>query len=123
MPDDPVHSFEIPVVDMDRAIAFHSALFGHRFDRVVVDGHVMAPFPRVEGAGASGALAKGDVYVPSLHGAIVYFSVDAIDPVLERVVAAGAEVLHPKASIGAAGSVAEVKDSEGNRIALHALAR
>jgi predicted enzyme related to lactoylglutathione lyase len=123
MRDNPVHYFEIPVTDLDRAVAFYSALFGFALERTVVDGYEMALLPRADGApGASGALAKGDVYVPSMTGAIVYFSVDDLDPVLARAEALGAEVLYPKKSIGPNGFVAEIRDSEGNRLALHALA-
>jgi predicted enzyme related to lactoylglutathione lyase len=118
----PVHYFEIPVTDLNRAVGFYSAVFGYEFERTVVDGYEMALFPRALGAdGASGALAKGDVYVPSVNGPIIYLSVADIDVVLTRATALGAEVLYPKKSIGANGFVAEIKDSEGNRIALHAL--
>jgi predicted enzyme related to lactoylglutathione lyase len=119
----PVHYFEIPVSDLDRAIGFYSMVFGYRLERTVVDGHEMALFPGADGgSGASGALAQGDVYVPSVNGAIIYFSVDDIDPVLLRATSLGAEILYPKKSIGAQGFVAEIRDSEGNRIALHARA-
>jgi len=79
----------------------------------------MAFFPRSDGApGASGALAKGDVYKPSRAGAILYFDVPDIDAVLQRAQALGAEVLYARTDIGEAGYVAEIEDSEGNRIAL-----
>jgi tripartite-type tricarboxylate transporter receptor subunit TctC len=72
--------------------------------------------------GASGALAKGDVYVPSKAGSIIYFDVPDIDPVVARAEALGARVLYPKTHTGEAGYVAEIEDSEGNRIALSAVA-
>jgi predicted enzyme related to lactoylglutathione lyase len=82
----------------------------------------MAFFPRADGEpGSRGALATGNVYVPSTSGAIIYVDVADIDPVLERAVAQGASVLFPKKHIGAAGYVAEISDSEGNRIALTAV--
>lgn len=115
----PVVHFEIPVTDMDRAVAFYEAVFGYRLTRETVDGYEMAFFPRADGrAGASGALAKGDVYRPSHDGAILYFDVPDIDAVLARAAARGARVLYAKKDIGAAGFVAEIEDSEGNRIAL-----
>jgi uncharacterized protein len=118
----PVYHFEIPVTDMDRAVRFYQSVFGYELSRQTVDGYEMAFFPRAEGmAGASGALARGDVYVPSTSGAIIYFDVPDIDPVLERAVAQGATILYPKKHIGAAGYVAEITDSEGNRIALTAV--
>lgn len=115
----PVPYFEIPVTDMDRAVAFYAAVFGYDFTRETVDGYEMALFPfDPNGHGASGALAKGDVYAPSTTGPILYFRVADIDPVLTRATAQGGKVLYPKKSIGELGYVAEIQDSEGNRIAL-----
>jgi predicted enzyme related to lactoylglutathione lyase len=115
----PVFHFEIPVSDMDRAKAFYEGVFGYRLARQEVDGYDMAFFPRVDGAaGASGALAKGDVYKPSKEGAIIYFDVPDIDTVLQRAKQRGAKILYEKKDIGEAGFVAEFEDSEGNRVAL-----
>jgi hypothetical protein len=120
-PMNPVVHFEIPVTDMDRAVRFYEAVFETHLTWQEVDGYTMAFFPRADGKpGASGALARGDVYVPSKAGAILYFDVPAIDPVLTRALAAGGKVLYPKKDIGEAGFVAEIEDSEGNRIALSA---
>ena len=117
----PVFHFEIPVNDMDRAVRFYTNVFGYELSRQTVDGYEMAFFPRdADGPGASGALAKGDVYVPSKTGPIIYFDVPDIDQVLQRAQALGAKVLYPKKFIGEAGYVAEIEDSEGNRIALSA---
>jgi predicted enzyme related to lactoylglutathione lyase len=115
----PVFHFEIPVTDIDRAVAFYEAVFGYTLTRQLVDGYEMAFFPRPDGQpGASGALAKGDVYRPSHDGAVIYFDVSDIDAVLARASARGSRVLYPKKDIGEAGFVAEIEDSEGNRIAL-----
>jgi predicted enzyme related to lactoylglutathione lyase len=115
----PVFHFEIPVTDMDRAAAFYEAVFGYPLTREMVDGYDMAFFPRADGQpGASGALAKGDVYRPSHDGPVIYFDVPDIDAVLARAATRGSRVLYPKKDIGAAGYVAEIEDSEGNRIAL-----
>lgn len=115
----PVFHFEIPVTDMDRAIAFYEDVFGYRLTHEEVDGYDMAFFPRAgEAPGASGALAKGDVYRPSHDGPVIYFDVPDIDAVIARAEARGSKVLYPKKDIGEAGFVAEIEDSEGNRIAL-----
>jgi predicted enzyme related to lactoylglutathione lyase len=115
----PVVHFEIPVTDMDRAIRFYEAVFKVELERRETDGYDMAFFPRADGRpGASGALAKGDVYKPTKGGAILYFDVPSIDAVIARAEAQGGSVLYPKKDIGAAGFVAEIADSEGNRIAL-----
>lgn len=120
--NNPVVHFEIPVTDMDRAVSFYEAVFEFRLRREKIDGYDMAFFPRTDGApGASGALAKGDVYVPSKSGPIIYFDVADIDPVLERARTKGATILYPKKHVGEAGYVAEFEDSEGNRVALSAI--
>lgn len=115
----PVGYFEIPVVDLDRAIPFYEQVFDTTLATKVIDGYRMALFPEAPGAaGASGALAQGDVYVPGKAGAIVYFAVLNIDEVLKRLHDVGGSVLYPKTSIGEDGWVAEIEDSEGNRVAL-----
>lgn len=115
----PVVHFEIPVTDMDRAVRFYEAVFGFSLRLETVDGYPMAFFPRADGQpGASGALAKGDVYVPAKTGPVLYFDVADIDATLAKAEAAGSVILYAKKDIGEAGFVAEIEDSEGNRIAL-----
>ncbi len=115
----PVPYFEIPVDDMDRAVAFYEGLLGTKLTRQKVDGYDMALFPFDEGApGATGALAKGDVYRPSKNGAILYFRVKDIRQIVAKAQAMGRPILYPVKDIGDAGFVAEIEDSEGNRLAL-----
>lgn len=115
-----VSYFEIPVSDLDRAARFYESVFGVALERAEIDGNQMANFPFDESApGITGALAKGDSYVPGRQGARVYFSVTSIDATLARAISAGGRVLYPKTSIGELGHVAEFEDSEGNCIALH----
>jgi predicted enzyme related to lactoylglutathione lyase len=112
--------FEIPVLDLDRAIAFYSAVFETTLSREEIDGYDMAMFPvEDEGFRASGALVKGDVYIPSVEGCFLYFGVESIDETIERAIANGGSEMYPKKSNGELGWVAEIKDTEGNRIALH----
>lgn len=114
-----VRYLEIPVSDIDRAVAFYEAMFEVKLERATVDGYSMAHFPSVSGrVGADVTLAKGDVYVPSKVGAIVYFHVADIDAVISRAKAHGARVLYAKKEVSPGTWVAELEDSEGNRIAL-----
>lgn len=114
----PVSYFEIPVTDMDRAIAFYEAVFELSLRWPVIDGNEMALFPYDEqGQGATGALAKGMSYTPSTSGPRIYFSVISIEETLDLAVEAGGRVAYPKTSVGDFW-VAEFDDSEGNRIAL-----
>lgn len=114
-----VFFFEIPVLDLDRAVAFYEQVLQVQLRRTEIDGNDLAFFPdsSAEG-GATGALASGDSYRPSLDGTRIYFDVDDIDAALTRAVAYGGAVLYPKTSIGELGHVAEFADPEGNRIAL-----
>ncbi len=120
----PVGYFEIPVSDLERAVGFYSTVFQVVLERAVIDGYEMALFPlHPDAPGAGGALARGDVYVPGKAGPVLYFTVPRMDIVLARATKIGAKVLYEKKSIGEHGFVAEIEDSEGNRIALHEPAR
>ncbi|MEW6711862.1 MAG: VOC family protein, partial [Candidatus Riflebacteria bacterium] len=103
-------------------IAFYNAVFDYPFERVNIDGNEMALFPASDKAsGITGALAKGDSYIPGKQGSRIYFSVVSIKETLHKVKQAGGEVLYPETSVGNYGSVAEFEDSEGNCIALHSV--
>jgi uncharacterized protein len=116
----PVFYCEIPVKDIDRAVAFYSAVFEFALERQSIDGNEMALFPYNPGVeGATGALARGESYTPSRDGARVYFSTSDMDATLGRAIHAGGKILYPKTDVGDYGFVAEFEDSEGNRIALH----
>jgi uncharacterized protein len=116
----PVFYFEIPVTDMDRAVVFYEEIMGLKLDRQIVDGYEMALFPFADGApGATGALAKGDVYQPSKDGAIIYFQVHDIKSTVEKAQRLGRPILYPIKDVGDAGFVAEIEDTEGNRLALN----
>ena len=111
--------FEIPVTDMKRAMAFYTRVFGIEFKRVMIDGNDMALFPFSEQAeGCSGALAKGESYVPSLDGVRIYLSVADIEQTMASALHAGACSLYPVTMVMNRFKVAEFQDSEGNRIAL-----
>ncbi len=115
----PVGYFEIPVIDIDRAVKFYNSIFGCILERGTIDNIEMAffPFSNVN-SGITGALAKGSIYKPSKEGVLIYFSTDNIDKVLSNVKVNGGKTLYPKTSVGKYGFVAEFEDSEGNRIAL-----
>jgi predicted enzyme related to lactoylglutathione lyase len=112
--------FEIPVNDLDRALAFYEEVLQIRLERRIIDGHGMAVFTGPEGG--IGALAHGESYVPSLDGCRLYFDVPDVSRTLDRAVAAGGRVLYPVTEVEPGITVAEFADSEGNRIALSARA-
>lgn len=116
----PVVYFEIPVTDIERAIQFYSAVFNFEFERDTIHDNEMAFFPLTEdNKGISGALAKGEIYKPTINGTLIYFNTENIAETLGLAAKNGAAILFPITSNGEFGSVAEFKDCEGNRIALH----
>ena len=120
MSSNPVVYFEIPILDLQRARIFYESVFGFEFEMDNIDNNEMAIFPfKEEEKGISGALAKGEIYQPSLAGILVYFYTQDITETLNTAVQNGAEILYPVTSNGQWGFVAEFKDSEGNRIGLH----
>lgn len=115
----PVVYFEIPVTNMNRAIAFYRAVFQFEFTREDIDQNEMALFPFTDGkSGIAGALAKGEIYKPTNDGVLVYFTTDSIVHTLNLATANGGKVLYPVTDNGI-GLVAEFEDTEGNRIALY----
>lgn len=112
--------FEIPVQDMNRAILFYEAVFDIKLQQMIIDDNEMALFSFEGNAtGITGALAKGDSYIPGKQGARVYFHTEDIDSTMAKALLAGGAELYPKTSVVDWGWVAEFEDSEGNCIALH----
>jgi len=114
--------FEIPVLDMDRAKKFYEIVFDISISVHDVGGFIMGWFPSDHTkSGASGSLVKHKMYIPSdSAGSLIYFSCKDVDKELGRVEDAGGEVIQQKTEIGAGhGFMALMKDTEGNRIALH----
>jgi uncharacterized protein len=71
-----------------------------------------------------GALVCGEGYVASASGTVVYLNCNpSLDAALERVTAAGGEIIVPKSDIGENGFFAFILDTEGNRVGLHESAR
>jgi predicted enzyme related to lactoylglutathione lyase len=118
----PVNWFEIPVIDVGRARTFYEKVFDKKLTVEDMDGYNIAFFPMEQGApGAAGMLIKGETYVPSHSGTVIYFSVDDIEETLRRIQANGGKTVLPKKNIGQYGFIAHFEDTEGNRLALHSM--
>tara|TARA_R110002051_G_scaffold10001_1_gene37901 strand:+ start:24741 stop:25106 length:366 start_codon:yes stop_codon:yes gene_type:complete len=116
-----INWFEIPVSDMERAIAFYQTVFAIEIKKQEFGEVVMGQFPpnSQEGA-ATGALMMYPSYIPSEEGALLYFDSADIHTELNRVVDAGGKIQREKTLIAPEhGYMAVFTDSEGNRIALH----
>jgi uncharacterized protein len=112
--------FELPVADLKRAIAFYATILGTTLGEITeADERRYAMFPAEDGV--SGALVQGEGYVPSREGALVFVNAgDTLEPVVDRVEAAGGQVLLRRIDMGDWGVAAFIVDTEGNKVALHA---
>ncbi len=120
----PVGWFEVPVLDMDRAMKFYETVLGVMLERHQMGPLDMAWFPSVpEGMGAMGTLVKHeDFYKPSQEGSLLYFTAFSGDlsNELSRVEGAGGKILMSRKQIAEEyGFMALCLDTEGNRFALH----
>jgi len=112
---------DIPVVDLDRAINFYSAVLGAAVSRENVPGMRIAVLPHQESEAAA-CLIQREGERPSSAGPLVYLNVQGrLDQAIAAVEANGGKILRPKHQIGPYGYSAVVLDSEGNRLALHSM--
>lgn len=112
---------DIPVMNLERAVRFYSAVIGQPVTTQSAPGFSFALFPH-QGNEVGGCLVPvGDGNGPSEHGPLVYLNVEGrMKQAVEAAGANGGRVVEPAHSIGPHGFRAVVIDSEGNRIALHA---
>ncbi len=110
---------DIPVTDLDRAIAFYAAVLGSPVTREGGAGFTFGLLAH-SGSDVAGSLYQADDNAPSPRGPLVYLNVDGRIAAAEQAVAAnGGRVLEATQPIGPHGYRAIVLDSEGNRVALH----
>ncbi len=118
--------FEIPVTDSARAKKFYEDIFGIQMETTDMMGLEMTFFPydmNAQSGKVSGALVKGEMMKPGMDGAVVYLNANpAIQTVVDKIEGAGGKVLMPKTHISdEVGYMAWFTDTEGNRMALHAI--
>ncbi len=112
--------FEILAADFERAITFYEATFGVELRRDPAWPN-MAIFP-YEAPAVGGAVVTSRDSGPADGGVTIYLNCDGkMDDVLERVPQAGGSVLEKKNHVPNVGWVAQIRDSEGNRVGLHAI--
>jgi hypothetical protein len=114
---------EIPVVDMKRAKKFYGELLGVGLNEMPIGGNDYG-LMEVKDKFNTGCLVKGDGYVPSMQGVVVYLNGgDDLSAVLARVEQGGGKVLLKKTFLSKeAGHIAYFVDTEGNKIGLHSMA-
>ncbi len=114
--------FEIPVSDFERAKKFYETIFGQTLEVMEAMGMTMAFLPADMQNGVGGGIVKGEGYVPSAEGSLVYLNGgDDLSVPLAKVEGAGGKIVLPKTSIGENGFMAHFIDCEGNKVAFHSM--
>jgi predicted enzyme related to lactoylglutathione lyase len=111
--------FDIPCLDLKRAVKFYEAVLNGK----------MEPIPGMQGAvlphsndDVSGCLFVKEGEVPSASGPLLYLNAGGrLDDAITKSVTFGGKILKAKHAIGPYGFIAIVLDSEGNRVALHSM--
>lgn len=117
-----INWFEIPATDFDRAVKFYETALGISMHREVFAGDPNAFFPYAQGQGVGGSVVKADYANPGSGGAVVYLNAGThqqLEAALARVEAAGGSVLRPATDLGEIGTIAFIRDTEGNHVGLH----
>jgi predicted enzyme related to lactoylglutathione lyase len=110
---------DIPVLDLDRAITFYSALLGATVKKQELPGMTVGILPHNDGE-VGGCLIMSESEKPSDKGVMIYLNCnDRLDEAIATVATSGGMVIQPKHPIGPFGFCAVIKDCEGNRIVLH----
>ena len=121
MPQNAIHWFEIPALDMDRAVKFYNQVLGYSMSHMAMHNCTMAMFPCESGVG--GAICKQENIQPSAQGSLVYLDCGPdLSAALAKIEAAGGKIVMPKTAIGEHGFIALFLDTEGNKVGLHSKA-
>ena len=116
--------FEIPATNYERAKKFYATMLGIE----ITDMHMpdvkygMFPYDN-DNNGVGGGIVEMQGATPSAEGVTIYLNGgDDLSVPLARVEAAGGKIIMPKTDIGENGFMAQLIDTEGNRVALHSFA-
>ncbi len=110
--------FDIPVVDLQRAVAFYSATLGVEVSTESFDGISFGVLHHEEGNG--GCLVPNPDGISREGGILVYFNAHGrIREATRKALELGGELIEDVHPIGPHGFRALMRDSEGNRIAFH----
>ena len=115
-----VSIFEIPALDITRAIQFYQSIFHINIEQIDIPDMKMGLFP-VEGQVTFGVIVQGEGFIPSSNGVTIYLDGgDDLQIILDRVEKSGGKVVVEKSlHADESGYFALFIDTEGNRLGLH----
>ncbi len=117
-----INWFELFVSDFERARRFYEQALATPLETMDAMGGRMAMSPCDPESGVGGCLSDSTEQQPGAGGTRVYLNVEGqLDAVLDRVPAAGGEIIQNRMSIAPHGFIAVIKDSEGNVVGLHSM--
>lgn len=103
--------FDISADDADRAIKFHEAVFGWKFEKWDSPAMNYWMITTGEGPGINGGMGlKAEARMPNMNT----LEVESVDATLEEVKSNGGKVVSAKAPIPGVGWFAVIEDTEGN---------
>jgi predicted enzyme related to lactoylglutathione lyase len=112
---------DIPVLDLDRALKFYSAVLGQELTKTDYGGFSMGFLPG-QGGEVSGCLYVADDLKPSDQGITIYLNCQGrLDEAEAAIETNGGKVIQAKHQIGPHGYRVVMLDTEGNRLALHSM--
>jgi uncharacterized protein len=110
---------DIPVTDLDRAISFYSALLNGEVLKQTYDQFNFGLLPHAD-TSVSGCLIESPVEHINEFGPLIYFNVEGrIAQAVDVAKAFNVDIIEEMFQMGEHGFRAVLKDTEGNRIALH----
>lgn len=110
---------DIPVLDIDRAIAFYSAILNDKVEKQTFNDFSYGLLPHAQ-TSVSGCLVPSPADQIFTSGPLIYFNVDGrIKDATEKVIKHGGNIIEDQMSLGGHGFRTIIHDSEGNRVALH----
>lgn len=114
--------FEIPAADFDRAAKFYETIFDASLRRQAFGEQRMGVFP-YERPNVSGCVMEAPALAGKDTGTVVYLNCNGhLAEVVGRVEPAGGALLTPRVDLPPGmGSFYHIRDSEGNRVGLHAV--
>jgi len=110
---------DIPVTNLDRAISFYTAVLGAEVTKQEFEQFKFGLLPHAN-TSVSGCLVESPAEHIAEFGPLIYLNVEGrIDDAVAKAKGFDVEVMEEKFQMGEHGYRAVLRDSEGNRIALH----